>query len=103
MLATPLQLKGQTLFIFSIISSYRLTCLSQPHTVNFLPAGATAKAGLKPCRINVITAIIGESLRITPISVHHVDVPVPIPIRHEGNAFTIRVTMKDLYQKKDYW
>ena len=35
-------------------------------------------------------AIIGESLLILPIGVHHVDVKVPIPTGTEGNAFTIR-------------
>ena len=34
-------------------------------------------------------AIIGEVLRITPIGVHHVDFSVPIPLRHEGNPFTV--------------
>ena len=34
-------------------------------------------------------AIIGEVLLIAPIGVHHVDFPVPISIRHEGNLFTV--------------
>ena len=71
MLATPLQLKGQlgllshegfdpslpfmthprtllhlSKYRFLNNGSYRLIRLSQPHTVNFLPAGATAKVGL---------------------------------------------------------
>ena len=29
--------------------------------------------------------IIGEVSLITPIGIHRVDLPAPIPLRHEGN------------------
>ena len=38
-------------------------------------------------------AIIGKPSLITPIGVHHIDFKVfkvPLPIRREGNAFTVR-------------
>ena len=34
--------------------------------------------------------IIGEVLRIPAIIVHHVDFTVPLPLRLEGDTFTVR-------------
>lgn len=69
-----------------------------PHC-KLLAHGKNRKRRVHPFRITVIMRIIGESTRILPVGIHHVDfrrgpteyrVNVPIPLRREDNSFTIR-------------
>ena len=59
-----------------------------PHR-EFFACRSNCKSRIKPCRMSVIVAIIGESSSILPIGVHHVDFYVSSPLRRESNAFTV--------------
>ena len=56
---------------------------------NYQRSNFNCKSRNKPCRTNIMFAMIGEVLKIPPIDVHNVDFKVPFPIRVKDNPFTI--------------